>query len=71
MTFYTDGSLQNIGTKDVRMGVGWIQTNSNYPCEKFCAQITNWPSSTRAETLALFTALTVSPRNTMIQVYTD
>ncbi|PKC74478.1 hypothetical protein RhiirA1_449947 [Rhizophagus irregularis] len=51
-TFYTDGSLINLGTCDVSMGWGW-------------------PSSSRAEAAAIYAALSASPANSVVHIYTD
>ncbi|GBC27805.1 ribonuclease H-like domain-containing protein [Rhizophagus irregularis DAOM 181602=DAOM 197198] len=51
-TFYTDGSLINLGTSD--RGI-----------------IHDWPSSSRAEAAAIYAALSASPVNSVVHIYTD
>ena len=71
--FYTDGSLKP--TNDIyQMALGWIlldnEENNNILFE-FSASNFGWPSSTKAELLALITAiLTVTP-NSSVKIYTD
>ena len=71
LIFYTDGSLTDINSKDVRMGIGWIQVQENTPREEFSAQISNWPSSTRAELIAIVTAIYTCALNSTVTIYTD
>ncbi|PKY51571.1 hypothetical protein RhiirA4_468694, partial [Rhizophagus irregularis] len=52
-TFYTDGSLINLGTNEVSM------------------VIHDWPSSSRAEAAAIYAALSASPANSFVKIYTD
>ncbi|PKB99944.1 hypothetical protein RhiirA5_428927 [Rhizophagus irregularis] len=49
-TFYTDGSLINLGTSGI---------------------ICDWPSSSRAEAAAIYAALSASPANSVVHIYTD
>ena len=70
---YTDGSLTNLGTDNIKMSFGWtFILDSNIPSSiDFNACIKNFPSSTRAEIFAILTALCVCPENSIINVYTD
>src|SRR6266498_322995 len=35
LSFYTDGSVINLETPDCQMGLGWTQTDPNYPSVEF------------------------------------
>ncbi|PKK76180.1 hypothetical protein RhiirC2_772788 [Rhizophagus irregularis] len=54
-TFYTDGSLINLGSSDVSMA----------------GIIRDWPSSSRTEAAAIYAALSASPANSVVHLYTD
>src|SRR5687767_3315204 len=58
--FYTDGSLVK-REKIKKMGIGWLlkDTVNNGPNVEFKAANIGWPSSTKAEILAILTALIV------------
>jgi ribonuclease HI/endonuclease/exonuclease/phosphatase family metal-dependent hydrolase len=70
-TFYTDGSVRNISTEQCSMGIGWIQIYNNSPIQNYSAQILNWPSSYKAELIAILSAICTCPRNSNIDIYTD
>ena len=53
------------------MGIGWVQTNNSTPNIEFYASIMNWPSSIRAETMALLSVLVTCPDGCNVQIYTD
>src|SRR5688572_29432539 len=44
LTFYTDGSLSNIGNFNARIGLDWIQTNRKAPAFTFNARVMDWQS---------------------------
>uniref|UniRef100_U9SG20 ribonuclease H n=1 Tax=Rhizophagus irregularis (strain DAOM 181602 / DAOM 197198 / MUCL 43194) TaxID=747089 RepID=U9SG20_RHIID len=67
LEFYTDGSLK-IDDDNPRMGFGWIFTSDTNLNIKFSTQ---WPSSTRAEIMAVLTCLIVCPPNSLINIFTD
>ncbi|GBB85657.1 hypothetical protein RclHR1_12140006 [Rhizophagus clarus] len=74
--YYTDGSLVNLGTPEVSMGWSWVQLIPdagylNSVATYAHGTIRNWPSSTRAEAAAIYTALRVSPDDSTITIYTD
>src|SRR3989337_4431787 len=54
------------------MGLGWIISNSvdSYP-PSFKASLIPHPSSTKAETVAILTALIVSPPQSFVNIFTD
>ncbi|CAB4410483.1 unnamed protein product [Rhizophagus irregularis] len=74
--FFIDGSLINLGSVDVSMGWSWVQIvpDSGFP-NSIAAYahglICNWPSSSRAEAAAIYAALTVTPANSAVSIYTD
>ncbi|CAB4423752.1 unnamed protein product [Rhizophagus irregularis] len=75
-TFYTDGSLINLGTKEVSMGWGWVQIVQDAGFLNSIATykhglIHDWPSSSRAEAAAIYAALSASPASSVIRIYTD
>ncbi|CAB4417816.1 unnamed protein product [Rhizophagus irregularis] len=75
-TFYTDGSLINLGTKEVSMGWGWVQIVQDSGFLNSIAAykhgvIHDWPSSSRAEAAAIYAALSASPTNSVVKIYTD
>ncbi|GBB89696.1 hypothetical protein RclHR1_01650003 [Rhizophagus clarus] len=74
--YYTDGSLINLGTPAVSMGWSWVQIIPNAGYLNSVATyahgtIRNWPSSTRAEVAAIFAALSVTPEDSIVSIYTD
>ncbi|EXX55707.1 hypothetical protein RirG_222860 [Rhizophagus irregularis DAOM 197198w] len=75
-TFYTDGSLINLGTCDVFMGWGWVQIVKDSGFLNSIATykrgiIRDWSSSSRAEAAAIYAALSASPANSVVHIYTD
>ncbi|GES81510.1 ribonuclease H-like domain-containing protein [Rhizophagus clarus] len=74
--FYTDGSLINLGSPDVLMGWSWVQIihDAGYLNSMVTyahGTIRHWSSSTRAEVAAIFAALSISPDDSTISIYTD
>jgi ribonuclease HI len=74
-TFYTDGSLlQKHQSSQIDMGLAWIQVeneNSNQIISSFKASNYGWPSSTKAEVLAIYTALLAVVADSHVKIYTD
>ncbi|RIA96716.1 hypothetical protein C1645_754305 [Glomus cerebriforme] len=70
-TFFTDGSVLDIGTKSCKSGLGWLETSNTNNITSFCAKISHHASSTRAEIMAIFTALLTTPPNSQINIHTD
>ncbi|PKB91786.1 hypothetical protein RhiirA5_447571, partial [Rhizophagus irregularis] len=62
-TFYTDGSLINLGTSGVQIvkDSGFLNSIATYKR----GIIHDWPSSSRAETAAIYAALSASPANSV------
>jgi exonuclease III/ribonuclease HI len=71
LSFYTDGSLSGAGTVNMQMGLGWVQVNSSQSSLTFSASCNNFPSSSRAEILAILSVLTVVPSYCDIDIFTD
>ncbi|GBB98373.1 hypothetical protein RclHR1_32030001, partial [Rhizophagus clarus] len=74
--YYTDGSLINLGTPDVSMGWSWVQIIHdagylNSVTAYAHGTIRCWPSSTRAEIAAIYAALSVTPEDSVVSLYTD
>src|SRR6266508_4659336 len=71
LSFYTDGSLTNGGSIRMKMGIGWTTAFADLNNLTFHAAVTNNPSSTKAELIAIITALITSPPHVTVSVYTD
>jgi ribonuclease HI len=71
MTFYTDGSVQNINTPDIKCGCAWIETSNVSPIEYSTAIANQWISSFKTELIAVLLALLVSSPNSEVHIYTD
>jgi ribonuclease HI len=69
--FYTDGSLSDRGTTEIRMGAAWIQTKGPQSGSFFRTGVENWPSASRPEATAIATALLTVPRNKKVKIFTD
>ena len=71
LTFYTDGSVRDLGSSQCSMGIGWIQLVNQTITHTFQAQIKYWPCSYKAELVAVLSAICTAPRNCSIHIYTD
>jgi exonuclease III/ribonuclease HI len=77
--FYTDGSLFNPTTHQMRMGFAWLRVTNlenshnspDTPLGHHLSQITSWPSSARAEIAAITSCLASVPSNSSIHIYSD
>ncbi|GBC08517.1 hypothetical protein RclHR1_08180011 [Rhizophagus clarus] len=74
--YYTDGSLINLGSPEVSLGWSWVQIISdagylNSVTTYAHGTIHNWFSSSRAEAAAIFAALSVTPDDSVVFIYTD
>jgi ribonuclease HI len=67
--FYTDASIQNICSPNIRTGIGWILENYSYI--KFNAAILSTLNSTQAEMEAIIPILLIIPQNLSIHIHTD
>ncbi|POG60069.1 ribonuclease H-like domain-containing protein [Rhizophagus irregularis DAOM 181602=DAOM 197198] len=68
--FYTDGSLSRDDDIPI-MGFGWIFTSDLSMNIKYSGSCKEWASSTKAELVAIITALIVCPPHSTINIYTD
>ncbi len=71
--FYTDGSLMEINNKK-KMGLGWIlckNENDREIYKQFKAANYGWPASSKAEVLAILTALITVTKNATVKIFTD
>jgi ribonuclease HI len=71
LSFYTDGSVIDLGSNQCSMGIGWVQIHDTTTINTFQAQIKYWPCSFKAELIAVVSAVITAPRNCQIQIYTD
>jgi ribonuclease HI len=71
LSFYTDGSVIDLGTNQCSMGIGWVQIENSITIHTFQAQTKYWPCSFKAELTAILSAIVTAPRNCFIQIYTD
>ncbi|PKY17728.1 hypothetical protein RhiirB3_430406 [Rhizophagus irregularis] len=72
LQFYTDGSYQNNNTgNEPPMGYGWILANHLNDNIFYSGSLKFFPSSTKAETMAILTALIICPPNSIVEIYTD
>ena len=70
-SFYTDGSLVELGNEMISMSLAFMQVDCRSPEIKFRATFELWPNSTRVEIAAILTVLLVVPRNAKLFIYTD
>jgi ribonuclease HI len=71
LTFYTDGSLSKFGQQDIKLSCAWIQIKDKDVKHSFSCSLTSFPSSTRAELMAIMTALITCPQYCLVSIYTD
>ena len=76
LDIYTDGSLvvENIGGRETKkMGIGWVIADDSRKESSisFSSSIVDWPSSTRAELGAIWSALLVVPYRASIRIFSD
>jgi ribonuclease HI len=68
--FYTDGSLKQKDNR-VEMGLGWILIEDNMELQCYNSKLEGWCSSTRAEIMAILTALLVIVDHSEVNIFTD
>jgi ribonuclease HI len=69
---YTDGSLDKYANRQVKMGIGGIIIDQETQAQvEFKGRCAGFPSSTRAELVAILTALAITNTNTKVTIYTD
>jgi exonuclease III/ribonuclease HI len=71
LQIYTDGSVYQ-DTHHDRIGIGWIiYDENNNELSTYRAEARNTPSSTKAELLAILTAILATPQGKTITIFTD
>ncbi|GBC09874.1 hypothetical protein RclHR1_09180008 [Rhizophagus clarus] len=70
LIFYTDGSLSMDGTNKSIMGAAWVEVSSSVN-NTFQCSTAHLPSSTKAEVLAILTAIIAAPTHCHVTIYTD
>ena len=69
--YYTDRSARKLGNF-TQLAMAWIRIeNNNAIINQFKAANFGWPSSTKIELMAIYTAVVVTEKNKEIIVYTD
>ena len=53
------------------MRISWVQIHNIQVVQTFAAQIKTWPSSYKAELIAILSAINTTPKNCNIQIFTD
>src|SRR3989337_807293 len=66
MTFYTDGSLQNLGLDSIKGGAAWIETSTVTPIQFQTSVPNEWISSFKTELIAILLALLNTAKYTFI-----
>src|SRR5437016_2875023 len=71
--FFTDGSLSNLGTNNIRLGYGWLQlTDNDLIVSEHCNAISStWPSSTKAELSAILSIIEQLPSGAKVTISLD
>ena len=67
--FYTDASIQNLQSSNIKSGIGWICENNM--SIKFNAATTPYPDLIRTELEAIISLLLTIPNNTHINIHLD
>ncbi|GES86404.1 ribonuclease H-like domain-containing protein [Rhizophagus clarus] len=70
LIFYTDGSLSLDGTNKSIMGAAWVEISSSVNDTYQCSTA-HLPSSTKAEVLAILTAIIAAPTHCHVTIHTD
>ncbi|CAB5168428.1 unnamed protein product [Rhizophagus irregularis] len=69
---YTDGSFINTpGINEFHMGYGWHISNIQNQDFSYCGSIEHFPSATKAEIMAILTALIILPGGSDVTIFTD
>src|SRR5277367_3315848 len=71
LTFYTDGSVRKLRTRECSVGIGWVQTDPSAPHIEFSASTIRFPSSVKAEFYAAISALCVAPNHATVHIVSD
>ncbi|PKK62183.1 hypothetical protein RhiirC2_790735 [Rhizophagus irregularis] len=72
LEFYTDGSFNaDFSINKFPMGYGWTTSNLDYINITYSGSIKFFPSATKAEVMAILTALIVCPPDCKVTIYMD
>ncbi|PKB97638.1 hypothetical protein RhiirA5_384511 [Rhizophagus irregularis] len=72
LEIYTDGAYDcEFAQNEFPMGYGWTTANLTNTNIAYNGSLEYFPSSTKAKTMAILTALIVCPPNGVINIYTD
>ena len=72
LSFYTDGSVKrDITNTNTKAAAAWIETSTVMATEFSCGINCTFISSTKAEIMAIISALLVAPRSSTVDIYTD
>ncbi|GBC07807.1 hypothetical protein RclHR1_00770020 [Rhizophagus clarus] len=69
-SIFKDGSLSLDGTNKSIMGAAWVEVSSSVN-DTFQCSTAHLPSSTKAEVLAILTAIIAAPTHCHVTIYTD
>ena len=70
-TFYTDSSIQNIGTLNINAGIAWTETSTVLSSQFQAAVDMNWISSTKTELMAIIAAIVTIPVSSHVDIYSQ
>jgi len=70
-TFYTDGSVQNLGTHNINVDIAWTEISTILPTQFQAAMDIHWISSTKTELLAIISAIITALVASHVNIYTD
>ncbi|GES72713.1 ribonuclease H-like domain-containing protein [Rhizophagus clarus] len=70
LIFYTDGSLSLDGTNKSIMGAAWVEVSTSVN-DTFQCSTAHLPSSTKAEVIAILTAIIAAPTHCHVTIHTD
>ncbi|PKY49035.1 hypothetical protein RhiirA4_422638 [Rhizophagus irregularis] len=69
---YTDGSYKNSpSTNEFHMGYGWHISNITHSIISYCGSLEHFSSPTKAEIMAILTAIIILPSNATVTIFTD
>ena len=71
VTYYTDGSVQNLGLSNISSASAWIETSTVTPTTYATSIENEWTSSTKAELIAVLTAMLTAPEHSQVDIYLD
>jgi len=72
LSFYTDGSVtRNEDNIHSKAAAAWIETSTVSPTEFSCGVNVDFISSTKAEIMAVLSAIIIAPKDCAIDIYTD